>query len=45
LKVLAEFRQSLTEGLRRHECDLVPMITDELHAIALKEYLALRMRR
>lgn len=45
LKVLAEFRQSLTEGLRRHECDLVPMITDELHAIALKEYLALRIRR
>ena len=45
LKVLAEFRQSLTEGLRRHECDLVPMITDEPHAIALKEYLALRMRR
>ena len=45
LKVLAEFRQSLTEGLRRHECDLVPMITDEPHAVALKEYLALRMRR
>jgi len=45
LKVLAEFRQNLTEGLRRHECDLVPMITDEPHAIALKEYLALRMRR
>jgi uncharacterized protein (DUF58 family) len=45
LKVLAEFRQNLTEGLRRQECDLVPMITDEPHAIALKQYLALRMRR
>ena len=45
LKVLAEFRQSLTEGLRRHEVDLVSMTTDQPHAVALKEYLALRMKR
>ena len=45
LKVLAEWRQTLTEGLRKHEVDLIPMITDEPHAEALRKYLALRMRR
>ncbi len=45
LKVLADWRQTLTEGLRKHEVDLIPMITDEPHAEALRKYLALRMRR
>ena len=45
LKVLAEFRTALTDGLRKHETDLVSMTTDEPHAVALKAYLALRMRR
>lgn len=45
LKVLAEFREAVTTGLRKNEVDLVPMVTDEPHAVALKQYLALRMRR
>ncbi len=45
LKVLAEFREALTDGLRKHETDLVSMVTDEPHAVALKAYLSLRMRR
>lgn len=45
LKVLAEFREKLRDGLRKHEVDLVPMVTDEPHAEALRKYLALRMRR
>jgi uncharacterized protein (DUF58 family) len=45
LKVLAEFREAVTTGLRKNEVDLVPMTTDEPHAVALKQYLALRMRR
>jgi uncharacterized protein (DUF58 family) len=45
LKVLAEFRETLRDGLRKHEVDLVPLITDEPHAAALKAYLSLRMRR
>jgi uncharacterized protein (DUF58 family) len=45
LKVLAEFRQTLQDGLRKHEVDLIPLITDEAHAEVLKKYLSLRMRR
>ncbi len=45
LKVLEEFREKLRDGLRKHEVDLVPMVTDEPHAEALRRYLALRMRR
>jgi len=45
LKVLAEFRETLREGLQRHEVDLVSMVTDEPHAEALRKYLALRLRR
>lgn len=45
LQVLAKFREDLTEGLRKHQVDLVPIFTDEPVAAAVKSYLALRMRR
>jgi uncharacterized protein (DUF58 family) len=45
LQVLAKFREELVEGLRKHEVDLVPIITDEPITDAVKKYLALRMRR
>ena len=45
LRVLAEYRETLRDGLRKHEVDLVPLVTDEPHAEALRKYLALRMRR
>ena len=45
LQVLAKFREELVEGLRKHEVDLVPIITDEPLTDAVKKYLALRMRR
>ena len=44
LQVLAKFRTDLLEGLRKHEADLVPIITDEPLTAAVKNYLALRMR-
>ena len=44
-QVLAKFREELVEGLRKHEVDLVPIITDEPLTDAVKKYLALRMRR
>ena len=45
LKVLAEYREALRDGLRKHEVDLVSMVTDEPHAEVLRKYLSLRMRR
>lgn len=45
LRVLADFRTELLEGLRKHEVDLVPVLTDEPLVGALKSYLALRARR
>lgn len=45
LQVLAKFREELLEGLRKHQVDLVPIITDEPLTAAVKSYLALRMRR
>lgn len=45
LQVLAEFRTTLTEGLRKHQVDIVPIFTDEPLTEAVKQYLALRMRR
>ncbi|MFZ4766758.1 MAG: DUF58 domain-containing protein [Roseimicrobium sp.] len=44
LQVLAEFRLTLTEGLRKHQADVVPIFTDEPLTNAVKSYLALRMR-
>ncbi|HSJ01397.1 MAG: DUF58 domain-containing protein [Verrucomicrobium sp.] len=45
LQTVATFREELNEGLRRHQVDLVPIVTDEPLAAAVKAYLALRMRR
>ncbi len=45
LQVLAKFRDDLSEGLRKHQVDLVPIFTDEPLAAAVKSYLALRIRR
>jgi hypothetical protein len=44
LQVLEKFRATLLEGLRKHEVDLVPLVTDESLAAALKAYLALRAK-
>lgn len=43
LDVLEKFRSELTEGLRKHQIDLVAMTTDRPHGEALRKYLALRM--
>ncbi len=45
LQALEQFRSALTEGLSKHQVDLVPIVTDEPLAHAVKSYLALRMRR
>ena len=45
MAVLEDWRKQMNEGLRKHEVDVVPMITDEPHTEALRKYLALRMRR
>jgi uncharacterized protein (DUF58 family) len=44
LQVLEKFRASLLEGLRKHEVDLVPLVTDEPLVGALKSYLAFRAK-
>lgn len=44
MEVLAKFRKDLADGLLKNQVDLVPMITDEPHASALRKYLSLRMR-
>ena len=45
MAVLDEWRKAMNEGLRKHEVDVVPIVTDEPHTEALRKYLALRMRR
>jgi uncharacterized protein (DUF58 family) len=45
LKALAQFRQEIRDGLKRHETDLLQVCTDEPHSEALRQYLALRMKR
>ena len=45
LDKLAEYRDALTKGCRRHRIDLVPLVTDTPYAEALAHYLALRKRR
>ncbi len=45
MEVLKKFRAELSEGLLKHQIDLVPIATDEPHSEALRKYLALRMRR
>lgn len=45
MEVLAAFRKNLSDGMLKHQVDLVPVITDEPHTMALRQYLALRMSR
>lgn len=44
LEVLRVFRQSLQAGLRKHQVDLLELVTDQSHTEALRQYLAQRMR-
>ncbi|MEI6537553.1 MAG: DUF58 domain-containing protein, partial [Verrucomicrobiaceae bacterium] len=44
LQALGRFRETLLEGLRKHEVDLVPVVTDEPLTASLKTYLAQRAR-
>jgi uncharacterized protein (DUF58 family) len=44
MEVLKSFQEQLKEGLRKHQVDYLPLPTDEPHAAALRNYLALRMR-
>ena len=44
LEVLSEFRTQITEGLRKHQVDLLQLPTDQSHSTALRQYLTLRMR-
>ena len=44
LEKLADFREQLSRGCRRHRVALVPMTTDQPYADALAAYLAIRRR-
>jgi len=44
LEVLRVFRGTLREGLRKHQVDLLELVTDQPHAEALRQYLARRLR-
>lgn len=44
MEVLKAFQEELKEGFRRHQVDYLSLPTDEAHAQALRNYLALRMR-
>lgn len=44
MEVLHTFRHTLQEGLRKHQTDLVPILTDEPLSTAIKAYLSLRAR-
>ena len=41
---LADYRNGLREGCARHRVDLVPIVTDQPYAAALREYLVRRLR-
>ena len=41
---LADYRDALREGCARHKVDLVPVVTDQPYAAALREYLVRRLR-
>jgi uncharacterized protein (DUF58 family) len=44
MEVLKGFQEELKEGFRKHQVDYLSLPTDEPHAAALRNYLALRMR-
>lgn len=45
LEVCAQFRETLRDGLLKQQVDYLQLTTDESHSEALRQYLALRMRR
>ncbi|MDZ4289651.1 MAG: DUF58 domain-containing protein, partial [Prosthecobacter sp.] len=44
MEVLRNFQEQLKDGFRKHQVDYLSLPTDEPHAAALRNYLALRMR-
>lgn len=44
LEVQKTFAEQLKEGFRKHQVDYLSLPTDESHALALRNYLSLRMR-
>ena len=44
LEVQKQFAETLKEGFRKHQIDYLSLPTDESHSMALRNYLALRMR-
>ncbi|MCA9058128.1 MAG: DUF58 domain-containing protein, partial [Planctomycetaceae bacterium] len=44
LDKLQQFREQLTNGCNRHRISLIPLTTDQSHADALAEWVALRRR-
>lgn len=44
LETQKNFSEQLKEGFRKHQIDYLSLPTDESHALALRNYLALRMR-
>lgn len=45
LEVCRKFQEDLKEGLLKHQVDYLTLTTDQPHSEALRQYLALRMRR
>ncbi len=45
MEALMKFRETLTEGLRKHNVDLVSIVSDEPVTAAVRTYLSLRMRQ
>lgn len=44
MEVQKNFAEQLKEGFRKHQIDYLSLPTDESHSMALRNYLALRMR-
>ncbi len=44
MEVQRHFVNELKEGFRKHQIDSMSLVTDESHSLALRNYLALRMR-
>ena len=44
IEVQKQFATDLKEGFRKHQIDYLSLPTDESHSMALRNYLALRMR-
>ncbi len=44
MEVQKNFAEQLKDGFRKHQVDYLSLPTDESHSMALRNYLALRMR-